>query len=107
MNEYSEKRDFHRMCIDGPAQYRIEGAEELNDAIVKNLSATGLMMITRREIAMGTRLLVSIVPTSKVTPPLSAIVSVLRGEALKAGDFEIACKIEQILGEGESTAEFS
>jgi hypothetical protein len=101
MNEYAEKRDFRRMGIDCPAQFRIQGADEVCDAIVKNLSASGMLLSATIEIAPGTQLLVHIVPMNSITPPLSATVSVLRSEPV-AGGYEVACTIEQILGEEEA-----
>lgn len=102
MNEYSEKRDFHRMGINCPAQFRIQGADEVNDAIVKNLSASGLLILFNQEISPGTQLLVHIVPMNDITPPLSATVSVLRSDPATEGGFEIACAIDHILGEEEA-----
>ncbi len=105
MNDFAEKRDFRRMGIDCPAQFRIQGADEVTDGIVKNLSASGMMLLASEEIASGTRLLVHIVPVSTITPPLSATVSVLRSKPV-AGGFEVACTIEQILGEEEAASSF-
>ncbi len=104
MNDYDEKRDFHRMGIDCPAQFRIQGADEVSDAIVKNLSASGMLLLTSIEIDPGTPLLVHIVPMNSITPPLSATVSVLRSEPA-AGGYEVACTIEQILGDEQASAE--
>jgi hypothetical protein len=104
MNEYDEKRDFHRMGIDCPAQFRIQGADEVSDAIVKNLSASGMLLRTTIEIDPGTPLLVHIVPMNSITPPLSATVSVLRSEPVAEG-YEVACTIEQILGDEKASAE--
>lgn len=104
MNDYDEKRDFHRMGIDCPAQFRIQGADEVSDAIVKNLSASGMLLLTSIEIDPGTPLLVHIVPMNSITPPLSATVSVLRSEPATGG-YEVACTIEQILGDEQASAE--
>ena len=104
MNEFSEKRDFRRMGIDCPAQFRIQGANEMIDGIVKNLSATGLLIIAPQEINPGTRMLVHIVPTNPITPPLAATASVLRCSACADGGYELACTIEKILGEDETPA---
>jgi hypothetical protein len=102
MKKYAEKRDFHRMGVDCPAQFRIQGADDVTDAIVKNLSASGLLILAPLEISPGTQLLVHIVPANAITPPLSATVSVLRSEPGADGNYEIACNIEQILGEEET-----
>ncbi len=106
MNEYAEKRDFRRMGIDCPAQFRIQGADEVCDGIVKNLSASGMLLLTTDEIRPGTRLLVHIVPMNTITPPLSATANVLRSEPAAEGGFEVACTIEQILGEEETASNF-
>ena len=102
MNDYSEKRNFQRMGVDCRAQFRIQGADEVNDGIVKNLSASGLLIHAQLEISPGTQLLVHIVPVNNITPPLPAMASVLRSEPSTAGGYEIACAIEQILGDEET-----
>lgn len=106
MNEYAEKRDFQRMGIDCPAQFRIQGADEVTDAIVKNLSATGLLILAPGEIGPGTRLLVHIVPANAITPPLSATAKVLRSDPAAGGGYEIACAFEEILGEEKAAGDF-
>jgi hypothetical protein len=107
MTEYAEKRDFRRMGIDCPAQFRIQGADEMIDAIVKNLSASGLLILAPQEINPGTRLLVHITPTSTITPPLSATANVLRSKPAAEGGYEIACTIDKILGEEEAASDIT
>jgi hypothetical protein len=41
---------------------------------------------------------------NSITPPLSATVSVLRSEPVAEG-YEVACTIEQILGDEKASAE--
>ncbi|MGD8908195.1 MAG: PilZ domain-containing protein [Chromatiales bacterium] len=104
MTEYAEKRHFRRMGIDCPAQFRIQSTEEMTEAIVKNLSASGLLILAPQEINPGTRLLVHIVPMNTITPPLSATANVIRTTPADDGGYEIACTIEKILGEEEEEA---
>jgi hypothetical protein len=106
MNEYAEKREFFRMGIDCPAQFRVQGADNVDDGIVKNLSASGLLILASQEISPGTHLRVRIVPVNKITPPLSAHASVLRSQPAETGDYEIACSIDQILSEEEAGPDF-
>ena len=106
MTEYAEKRDFYRMGIDCPAQFRIQGADRVDDGVIKNLSASGLLILAQEEISPGTHLRVRIIPVNSITPPLSANASVLRSEALQTGGYEIACSIDQVLGEEETGADF-
>jgi hypothetical protein len=106
MHEFAEKRDFHRMGIACPAQFRIHGAADVNQGRVKNLSATGLLIISPLEISPGTQLAIRIVPTQAITPPLSATASVVRSTPAGEDLFEIACRIEHILTEEEAGADF-
>jgi hypothetical protein len=106
MNEYAEKRNFHRMGVDSPAKFRIQGKEEIIDGIVKNLSATGLLIHVAQEIGPGTQLLAHIVPANTITPPLSAIATVLRSQPAETGGYELACAIKQILEEEEAGSSF-
>ena len=106
MQDFAEKRDFHRMGIECPARFRIEGATEVSQGTVKNLSAAGLLIISPQEVAPGTRLAVHIVPAQAITPPLSATANVVRSTPAGEGRFEIACSIERILTEAEAGPEF-
>jgi hypothetical protein len=106
MSDFAEKRDFYRMGIQCPAKFRIQGATEVSDSQVLNLSAAGLLMVAPQEISPGTRLAIRIEPIQAITPPLSANASVLRSTATEAGTFEIACAIEQILAEADVGADF-
>jgi hypothetical protein len=106
MNDFAEKRDFYRMGVECPAQFRIQGEADVNEGTVKNLSAAGLLIVSPLEIDPGTRLAVHIVPAQRITPPLSATANVVRSTAAGDGRFEIACTIERILGEEEAGPDF-
>lgn len=108
MNDFAEKRDFHRMGIECPARFRIEGAADVSEGMVKNLSAAGLLILSSTEIPPGTQLAVHIVPAQPITPPLAATASVVRSTPAGEGEgrFEIACTIERILAEDEAGPDF-
>ncbi|MCU7811135.1 MAG: PilZ domain-containing protein [Candidatus Thiodiazotropha sp. (ex Notomyrtea botanica)] len=101
MNDFAEKRHFHRMGIECLAQFRIQGAADVAEGKVKNLSAAGLLLIAPQEINPGTQLAIHIVPEQAITPPLSATVNVVRSSPADAGNYEIACAIERILTQDE------
>ena len=106
MNDFVEKRDFFRMGINCPAQFRIQGAAELTDGQVMNLSAAGLLIVAPLEISPGTKLTIRIAPVQAITPPFSATAHVVRSVPTGEGTFEIACAIESILSEEEAGADF-
>jgi hypothetical protein len=109
MQEYSEKRDFYRMAVDGAARYRVEGTDTVRDATVKDLSAGGIQLRTDHEVDAGAILNVEIQPGKAITPPLHAVAKVIRcvpAEAWQGGGFSIACTIERMLSVDEAGPEF-
>ena len=101
MNYYAERRKFLRMSVDCPARFRIAGSSRLSAAIVKNLSASGMLILSEQELDPGTQLAVEIMPGKTIPPPLSAEARVLRTLPTETGDFNIACSFERILPQDE------
>jgi len=107
MRDYSEKRDFHRMCIDSAARYRVAGSDDtVENAIAKDLSSGGLLLRIAKELPTGSRLNVEIRPGKDITPPLYALVEVVRCDAGEGG-FEAACSIVKMLRADEVPVDFS
>jgi hypothetical protein len=106
MMEFSEKRDFHRMVVDGEVRYRIEDESQISSGTVKNLSNSGLLMASDKEILPGTRMTLSIIPGHAITPPLLAEAKVIRCESGENDQYNIACTIERILAESETGPDF-
>jgi hypothetical protein len=106
MNHYAEKRGFLRMTIDCPARLRIAGANSRSAAVVKNLSSSGMLILTEQEIYPGTQLAVEISPGKPITPPLSAEARVVRMQSTDTGHYHIACHFERILPQDEVGADF-
>jgi hypothetical protein len=98
MLEFLEKRDYIRMAVDCAARIELEGVDPV-PAIVKDLSATGLLMWVETKIPSGSIGNVSILPGKNITPPLSAEIEVIRCEALEDNPkvFAAACSIKEIL----------
>lgn len=92
--EYQEKRDFSRMGVECRMTYTVDGEGSPVAAVAKNLSATGLLIATDREIALGTLLDVCLTPEQPLVPPLEASVEVVRVEAIDAGRYELGVTIK-------------
>ncbi|MCU7891501.1 MAG: PilZ domain-containing protein [Candidatus Thiodiazotropha sp. (ex Ustalcina ferruginea)] len=101
MNDFTEKRDYYRMAVDGEVRFRKDGENQVSSGIVKNLSSAGLLMSFEKEMAPGTKLTIMIIPGQAITPPLSAKASVIRSDHLDNDQFNIACTIDRILAESE------
>jgi hypothetical protein len=106
MNDFTEKRDFYRMLVDGEVKYRIEGDGQISSGKVKNLSNSGLLMVSDQEISNGTTLTVAIIPGHSITPPLLAEALVMRCETGSGDNFNIACTIKRILTESDTGPDF-
>ncbi|WP_260294354.1 PilZ domain-containing protein [Sedimenticola hydrogenitrophicus] len=109
MQDYAEKRDFYRMAVDCAARYRVAGEDAVQNATVKDLSAGGLQLRIGRELAAGATLNVEIQPGKAITPPLHAVVKVIRCTPVEngvVGGFLVACSIERMLAVEEVGLEF-
>lgn len=98
MQEYTEKRRFPRMDIECPARFEIVG-EQARGAIVKNLSGGGVLLWIERSFQPDTELTIEIVPVRDITPPMRAVVHVLRCTPIDeaAGNYAVACAIERVV----------
>ena len=106
MLEYSEKRDFQRMSMGCPARYRPAGADQVESAVVENLSSSGVALISEKPVATDIEMALEIMPGKTITPPLSANVRVLRCEPRDDGNFTVVCTIERILSDEEIGPDF-
>lgn len=94
MLESSDKRDFFRMTVDCTARFRVVGDERVGSARVKDLSGSGMLLWSELPVEAGTRLHVAVLPESEITPPLYAIVEVIRCDPVgdeQPGSFALAC----------------
>jgi len=102
MNDFTEKRDFYRMAVNGEVRFRIDGENQVFSGVVKNLSNTGLLMAFGKGIEAGTKINVVIMPGQAITPPLSAEASVIRSDQQENDLYNIACTIDRIIPESET-----
>ncbi len=103
MLDYSEKRDFPRMAVDCPAQFRLEGSDKTDGAIVKDLSGGGILLWVDQPVEPGSQLSIVVTPGKSITPPLHAKVKVERCFPLEEeeGTYAAACSILELLSEEE------
>ena len=95
MVDHSEKRDFMRMPIDCVLSFRQQGKDEDYSGNVVNLSSKGILFTSENEFQVGDNLEIVLTPSSSITPPMEATVSVSR--VTNTGEvFEIACEIVDI-----------
>ncbi len=109
MQDYSEKRDFYRMSVDCAARYRQVDGELNGNAIVKDLSSGGMLLWTDGAVTPGAQLNIEVLPGKNITPPLHAVVSVIRCDPIEGENgvsHSAACSIEKMLDAGDAGASF-
>jgi len=89
------KRDHYRMSVDSDGEYRSRAAKNYKKCRVRDLSASGMMLLTEEAIKVGDPFFVRIVPSHSITPPLDAEIEAIRCDPADGG-YEVACKIIKI-----------
>lgn len=96
--DYDEKRDFVRVEVDCDVFYNEQDSQDKYHGRVKNLSGRGMMFVSERGIPAETLLEVKIAPANDLTPPLHALVRVVRmAKQRHANGYEIGAVIQQML----------
>jgi hypothetical protein len=97
----NEKRNFPRIRIKCDVTYRQAGSGIVSKGICHDLSGSGILFIAKDPLTVGARLEISVVPQNKITPPLDAIIEVVRTEpGAQAGQYKIAGAIQQVRSTG-------
>ncbi len=94
--DFSEKRDFIRMGVDCPATFEIEGEAGTFSGIARDLSASGLKLLTEKEIAVATILNIRILSENEMIEPLQAVVEVVRSSGPVGNKYELGVCIKEI-----------
>ena len=95
--DYAEKRDFIRMFINAPVDYKISGEADWVTGTGINLSGGGLSFKTDQQLSKNDKVEIKLHPVTEVTPPLEAKVTVIRIDE-EDGDYLISAKIDRITG---------
>lgn len=93
-----EQRGFRRIKVDCDLDFRREGSQRVLRGHCEDLSAGGVLFIARENLDVGARLEISVLPGNRVTPPLNAIIEVVRTEPCPhTGALRVAGVIQRIL----------
>jgi len=92
--DYQEKRDFIRMGLDCPMTFSVAGQGQSYQGMARDLSSSGLLMVTDQGFPVGTELEIRVVPGKAVVPPLNALVEVARVRETAPGTFELGVTIK-------------
>lgn len=95
--EDNEKRDFSRMGIACPVTIRVAGQETLYHAVVTDLSAGGLQLNDSDAIALGSKVMVELLPEKAVVSPLKAKAEVVRCDDNGRGSYQLGLRILEML----------
>ena len=76
--DFEEQRSFYRMSVDCHVEFSEQGKSEQYEGEGKNLSATGVNLITDHKLEKGQELDVIVHPVIKTVEPLSAKAKVVR-----------------------------
>lgn len=96
MIEYKEKRRFPRVKANCAMSFKRVGSGSQAHALCKNISASGLMFEAEEAVEIGRALEVRTFPGDRITPPITALVEVLRCEEAGHGRYRIAGAIKGI-----------
>jgi len=98
MLEPSDKRKFTRMGAECKMSYTHLGSGETGSGHSINLSAAGILFSTRKKLDPGASLDIVVKPVNTLTPPLHALIEIIRVIPMESGEFEVAAAIEGIKG---------
>jgi hypothetical protein len=100
-----DKRVFPRMAAECPVLYRTNEQERWCVGVLKDFSATGLLMTCTRALAAGTPITVRLERgRNRSLPALSGSGTVIRSNKLSSTKYEIACKLTQIDPPGKASS---
>jgi len=77
--QYIEKRDFMRMALNCPVEYRVSGSNQTpKTGTCVNLSAKGISFVCDDHYPEGAELDISVKPQLAISPPFNAKMKVIR-----------------------------
>ena len=75
-----EKRDFPRIKLQCDVTYRQAGAGNIARGVCEDLSGSGILFIAQDPLSVGDSIEISVMPQNAITPPLDAVIEVVRTE---------------------------
>ncbi|MEW4981915.1 MAG: hypothetical protein AB1Y26_01605 [Cycloclasticus sp.] len=98
MLESSNHRKFARMNAECDMEFTHPGTGSKGTANSINLSAAGILFRTKEKLTQGCSLEIMVKPVNPITPPLNALIEVIRVIPVDSGEYEVAATIEGIKG---------
>ncbi|PID41586.1 MAG: pilus assembly protein PilZ [Proteobacteria bacterium] len=95
MRDFSEKRDFIRMKVDTEISLKDNSGKTIQ-AICRDLSGAGMLIVADEKVQEGTELLTSIPSNNQAFPPFDATVKVVRCTRQDNGKYELGTEILDI-----------
>jgi len=95
----NDKRTFTRIGAECEMTFTRPDSNELGHGKSVNLSAAGILFQTQEQLTAGISLEICVKPISDITPPLNALIEVIRVVPIDDGHFEVAAVIQGIKGE--------
>lgn len=96
--EFDEKRDFIRMGLQCELTFKTDDMAQAEHGEARNLSGRGMMFVVPHALPIESSLEVTIRPDNALTPPLHAIVKVVRVVPQRRGEgYEIGAVIQNML----------
>ena len=94
----SNNRKFTRMSAECDMEFTHTGTGASGKGHSINLSAAGILFRTHDKLSAGSSLEIVVNPVNTVTPPLNALIEIIRVVAVENDEFEVAATIEGIKG---------
>ena len=96
--QHDNKRNYIRMAAECEISFTAPDSSLRHHGLSKNLSGRGLLFETSKQISPGTIIELTVAPENTATPPLHALVEVVRitptdDETI----FSVAARIQEIL----------
>ena len=92
--DFSEKRNFYRMAVECQLEYTEAGQAETRIGHVKNLSGNGILFQTDHAINIGAEMEIVVKTGSNLTPPLHAMIEVIRCDLTEDDSYEVAATMK-------------
>lgn len=93
-----EKRDFMRMSTNCQLIFNEIGSKETFNGTCLDLSGAGISFETARNVEAGQAFEISIIPEKDFTPPLDALIEVIRCKQVSTTTWQVAASIKGIKG---------
>jgi hypothetical protein len=104
MMEYKEKRRFPRMKANCAMSFKRVASGNQAHALCVDISASGLMFEAEEPVELGRALEIRTFPGDRITPPITALVEVLRCTETGQGRYRIAGAIKGIKSQAPEPA---